>query len=278
MIQLEITSSEDTTLTEALQKLYPELSNTKLKKFYQQSRVMRNYFLAENDIPVQKGDKISILKKPSFAGTLLVYYEDKDVLVVEKPAFLLSVDSDKNPGTSVHSSLKRTYGLTFPVQRLDRETTGVMVFARTREGKESFWHQFEERSVERTYLAITYGVFKEKQGTWKSFLLEGEDMLMKMDERGKEAITHFEVKKIIRGTYSLISCKLETGKKNQIRVQAADQGHPLIGDSRYGTDRKGSPLMLHAQKLSFTHPVTGKRLSFTSPIPKHFKKITSKMS
>jgi 23S rRNA pseudouridine1911/1915/1917 synthase len=278
MIQLELISSEDTTLTEALLKAYPDLSSTKLKKFYAQNRVMKNNFLAEKDSPLLKGDKLSILKKPSFAGNLTVYYEDKDVLVVEKPAFLLSVDSDKNPGTSVHSSLKRTYGLTFPVQRLDRETTGVMVFARTREAKESFWHQFEERLVERSYLAITYGVFKEKMGTWRSFLLEGEDLRMKMDSRGQEAITHFEVKKIIRGSFSLISCKLETGKKNQIRVQAAHEGHPLIGDSRYGDDKKGSPLLLHAQKLSFTHPVTGKKLSFISPIPKHFRKITSKMS
>lgn len=273
MIQLQITTTEDTTLFELLEKAFPGTSKTKIKKFFQQNRIMRNQFLTTKDTNLKKAEEVIILKKPNFANDLLVYYEDKDIIVVEKPAYLLSVDADNNPGHSVHASLKRKYGQVFPVQRLDKETTGVMVFALTRAAKDFFWKQFEEKKVKRTYLSIAYGSIKEQKGVWRSFLLEGKDKKMTVNKKGKEAITHFLVKKRIKNAYTYLRCRLETGRKNQIRIHASSVGHPLVGDSRYGSDKKGKPLYLHAHELSFTHPRTKKNMSFISPIPNHFRKI-----
>jgi 23S rRNA pseudouridine1911/1915/1917 synthase len=272
MIQLTTTTEEEILLSDLLQKLYPDLSQGKIKKLYQQSRVMRNNFVAEKDCQLKKNELISILKKPNFIKDMIIYYEDEDIVVLEKPAFTLSVDSEKNPGVSIHSTLKRYYGSVFPVQRLDRETTGVMVFALTREAKDSFRGQFMDKSVEREYIAVVHGAIKEKNGIWKCFLKECGDMKMRVSNAGIEAITHYKVNKTVGSLYSFISCKLETGKKNQIRVQSAHAGHPIIGDSRYGTDQKNKTLFLHAHKLAFTHPRTGKRLSFISPIPNEFRK------
>jgi 23S rRNA pseudouridine1911/1915/1917 synthase len=272
MIQLDMTTEEKGSLTDLLMKLYPDLSKNKLNNFYRQNRVVRNDFVAQKDSDLKIGEKISILKKPQFLGDLLIYYVDKDIIVLEKPAFLLSVDSDKAPGISVHSSLKRRYGAVYPVQRLDRETTGVMVFALSREAKESLRKQFEEKLVGREYAALTHGALKEKSGTWRTFLKEGGDMKMRVAKEGVLAITHFNVIKTVRGVYSFIKCRLETGKKNQIRVHASYAGHPLVGDSRYGDAKKGGRLFLHAHKLTFTHPTRDKPMNFISPIPREFHK------
>ncbi len=273
MIEIHTITDEKTRLYDVLKKLYPDLSNSKLKKFLNQNRVMRNTFLETQDTDVDKGEKISVLRKPNFVMDLLVYYEDKDIIVLEKPPFILSVDSDSAPGASVHSTLKKRYGAVFPVQRLDRETTGVMVFALTREAKEVFKSQFEAKTVTREYVAILHGIPKEKSGVWNFPIKESFDMKMLVDDTGVEAITHFSVKKGIKGRYSFIKCRLETGKKNQIRIHASHVGHPVLGDSRYGTDKRGSPLFLHAHKLGFTHPTTGKSMEFISPIPSNFSKI-----
>lgn len=272
MIQLDIITEEKGSLTDLLMRLYPDLSKNKLSNFYKQNRVMRGGFIAPKDSDLKIGEKISILKKPQFLGDLLIYYVDKDIIVLEKPAFLLSVDSDKAPGISVHSSLKRRYGAVFPVQRLDRETTGVMVFALSREAKESLRKQFEEKKVGREYVALALGTIKEKQGTWRSFLKEGGDMKMRVAKEGVLAITHFKVEKTIKGLYSFLKCRLETGKKNQIRIHASHAGHPLVGDSRYGDAPKNGRLFLHAHKLTFTHPTRDKTMSFISPIPREFQK------
>ena len=273
MIEIHTITDQSTRLNEVLKKLYPDFSNSKLKKLLNQNRVMRNTFLETQDIDLEKGEKISVLKKPNFVMDLLVYYEDKDIIVLEKPPFVLSVDSDKTPGSSLHSTLKKRYGVVFPVQRLDRETTGVMVFAFTREAKESFRSQFEGKTVTREYAAILHGIPKEKSGVWNFPIKESFDLKMLVDDSGVEAITHFSIKKGIRGRYSFVKCRLETGKKNQIRIHASHVGHPVLGDSRYGTDKKGSPLFLHAHRLGFNHPKTGKLMEFISPIPKGFSTI-----
>ncbi|MCH9812163.1 RluA family pseudouridine synthase [bacterium] len=270
MIQLETITEEKEGLTTLLAKLYPDVSKNKLKNFYTSKRVMRGGFLTIKDTPLKIGEKITILKKPQFLGDLLIYYVDKDIIVLEKPAYLLSVDADNSPGNSVHASLKRRYGSVFPVQRLDRETTGVMVFALSREAKEGLKKQFEEKLVEREYVAIAEGLLKEDKGTWKSFLQEGGDKKMRVAGHGVLAITHFETKKRLKKGATFIRCKLETGKKNQIRVHAAHAGHPLLGDSRYGHGKKGKTLFLHANKLAFFHPIREKKMHFTSPIPKEF--------
>lgn len=273
MIETHTLINEKIRLYEVLKKFYPDFSKSKLKKILNQRRVMRNTFLETEDVELEKNEKISLLKKPNFVMDLLIYYEDADLIVLEKPPFILSVDADHNPGSSVHATLKKRYGAVFPVHRLDRETTGVMAFALSREAKESFRKQFESKTVERQYVAILHGIPKEKSGVWRSHIKESFDMKMVVDDEGVEAITHFSVKKGIKGRYSYVKCQLETGRKNQIRIHASAAGHPLLGDSRYGSDKKGSTLFLHAHTLKFTHPRSGKTMSFISPIPKEFFNI-----
>jgi 23S rRNA pseudouridine1911/1915/1917 synthase len=271
MISLEVITEEEISLTEVLIKIFPDLSKNKLKKVYNQKRVMRNSFLIEKDTLLKKGEKISILKKPNFLRDLVIYYEDKELIVVEKPAFLLSVDSDKDPGNSVHAQLKRRYGAVYPVHRLDRETTGVMVFAFNREMKEALGKLFEQKIIEREYVAIAHGVVPQESGTWKAKLYEGIDKKMRVDSRGKDSTTHYKVLTKSKG-HTFLRCTLSTGRKNQIRAHASHFGYPIVGDTRYGTARKNQPLYLHAQILAFTHPKTSKKLKFTSPIPQGFRK------
>lgn len=272
MIQLDLKTTEKGSISELLEKLYPEVSKNKLKLFFTGHRIMRNSFLAPKDSNLKIGESISILKKPKFLGKIKVYYVDNEIVVLEKPAYLLSVDSDNNPGNSVHSSLKRQLGAVFPVQRLDKETTGVMVFALSRKSKEHLSLQFEQKSVEREYIAIAQGSIETKEGIWKSYLQEGGDKKMKVANSGKLAITHYSVLRTLKDRYTLLRCTLETGRKNQIRIHAAHAGHPLLGDSRYGDCKKNGTLYLHAHKLAFIHPVTGKKMSFISPTPNEFHK------
>ena len=255
MIQLETITEEKEGLTTLLAKLYPDVSKNKLKNFYTSKRVMRGGFLTIKDTPLKIGEKITILKKPQFLGDLLIYYVDKDIIVLEKPAYLLSVDADNSPGNSVHASLKRRYGSVFPVQRLDRETTGVMVFALSREAKEGLKKQFEEKLVEREYVAIAEGLLKEDKGTWKSFLQEGGDKKMRVAGHGVLAITHFETKKKDskkEQPSSAASWKLE--RKTKFAYMLHTQATLSLEIAAMGMGKKG--------KLSFYTPIN---LPFSTP-------------
>jgi len=270
MISLKLKIDQDISLLDLLEKHFSGMSKNKLKKVFSQNRILRNGYLFDKDAQISKDEEITILKKPSFFSDITIYHEEKDLIVVEKPPFMLSVDKDNAPGNSLHSILKKKYGAVFPVHRLDKETTGVMVFALNRETKEFLGKQFEDRSVKREYLAVTDGIIKEDSKVLSFKLFEGADMKMRVDGRGKDAKTTVNVLKRLKNT-SLVKCILSTGRKNQIRAHLSHIGHGIVGDSRYGTYKKKSPLFLHAQTLSFTTP-SGKRLEFISPIPKHFRK------
>lgn len=272
MIQLTHHNKEKKNLDDLLKELFPDVSSSKLKKIYQQHRILRNGFLASKDCLLKVGDKIEILKKPTFLKDLLIYYEDNDCIVLEKPAGLLSVDSDRRPGESIHSTLKRRYGAIFPVHRLDKETTGVMVFTKNRASKEHLGKQFENKAVERAYVAIVESHIESDQGTWNFPLEEGKDLKVRVSKAGRPAITNYTVLKRLKSGYTYVECSLKTGRKNQIRAHASHVGHSLLGDCRYGKAKKGSRLFLHAKSLVFTHPRREKKISFISPIPKDFKK------
>ena len=273
MIQLQLKISEKKRIQDVLTQHFDGISHSKLKKIYQQNRVLVNNFLIKKDNFVNSGDQVAILSKPFFINDIMIYYQDNSIIVVEKPSYTLSVDTDKTPGYSLHSTLKRRYGLVFPVHRLDRETSGVMVFALSRKAKDSLDSQFEKRTVEREYLSILEGCISCDNGTWNKPLEEGLDMKMYVKKSGKPSITRFSLISHINKRYSYIKCKLETGRKNQIRAHAASYGYPVLGDNRYGSAKKSKILYLHAHKLSFLHPEKDKIMSFISPIPYTFKKI-----
>ncbi len=197
-----------------------------------------------------------------------IYFEDRDLIVVEKPVGLLSVASLMTDD-SLHTIIKRWRRKVWPVQRLDRETSGVMVFALNERAKEGLKGQFMDHSIGREYCGIVCGELTGS-GTWQSKLKEDKNYFVRSHPDGELAITHYEALSSLPKKTTLVKFVLETGKKNQIRVHASEAGFPLLGDTKYGSS-SWKRLALHAHKLSFIHPATKKELSFTSSPPPQFQ-------
>ncbi|OGN62615.1 MAG: hypothetical protein A3F09_05320 [Chlamydiae bacterium RIFCSPHIGHO2_12_FULL_49_11] len=197
------------------------------------------------------------------------YYHDNEIVVVEKPEGLLSVNSEDESVVSLLYLLKKSLKRdVWPVQRLDRETSGVLVFALTQKARERLKKQFEDHTIERTYYAVLGGQLEEDTGVWKTFLTEDKNLYVHVAREGKLAISRFEVvKRTTKTTH--VRFFLETGKKNQLRVQADHFGHAIVGDPKYDSRKnlKAKRLLLHATDLVFLHPTTNKKMSFRSDPP-----------
>jgi 23S rRNA pseudouridine1911/1915/1917 synthase len=149
-----------------------------------------------------------------------------------------------------------------------------MVFAYTQSAREALQAQFQAHSIDRTYVGIVEGILPEKKGSWQSYLIEDPDYFVRSANVGKLSITHYEVIREMR-KLSLMRFKLETGRKNQIRVHCSEAGHPLTGDEKYGAKTNfAKRLCLHASKLGFIHPTSGKKMEFEIPVPDVFDKLT----
>ena len=231
-----------------------------------------NFPIYINDIVevgvVQKHKKITTLR------SLEILYQDSDLITIHKPAGLLSVGTkqeNKQHALAIlrdQLSNRRKRVTLFPVHRLDRETSGVLLFATSKEMREAVmknWHRSE-----KVYLAIVEGTPKELKGTINQPLrLDEKIYKMHVGEhpKAKKAITHYEVKES-SSTHSLLEVQLETGRQHQIRAHLSWLGHPIIGDERYG--KKGDKMGLHAHKLTIIHPKQNKALTFQVDAPKEF--------
>ena len=211
---------------------------------------------------------------------LTILYEDRDIIVIDKSSGLLTVKATYEKEKTAHhiltayirkGSLKSKKEL-FVVHRLDRDTSGVLVFAKSFEAKENLKLQW--KNVKKKYLAVVHGILTEKNGTITSYLAENEDYevsSVKDPGKGELAKTRYKVIKEAK-KFSLLEIELLTGKKNQIRVHFSEKGHPLVGDDKYG--KKGEPksrLALHSHYLTFKHPHSGKELTFEAEVPVFFK-------
>ena len=205
-----------------------------------------------------------------------ILHEDPDVIVIEKASGILSCATRRGGEEySVESALTdyvrkgqaRSQKCVYLVHRLDRETSGVMMVAKTPEAQEYFRANWNDLT-EKTYLARVHGHLEDKEGEFESYLAENPKTLMvhsvKNPAHGKLARTLYRVLSEKGGT-SLVEVQLKSGRKNQIRVHFAEAGHPVVGDARYGHDR--GPLLLHAWRLAFVHPHSGKRLAFETERP-----------
>lgn len=213
---------------------------------------------------------------------LSVVYEDEELLVVEKPAGLLSIATAKEKRDTMYSLLSEYVkehneeNKIFVVHRLDRETSGLMLFAKSEEVKFHLQELWNSTIVERSYIAVVEGYVEKSQGVITSYLVEGKTFKVHSSQNpnfGKKATTNYEVLKKNK-SYSLLKVNLETGRKNQIRVHMQDIDHPIVGDKKYGAT--SSPLKrlgLHAQQLSFIHPLSGKKLFFETKIPGSFLRL-----
>jgi 23S rRNA pseudouridine1911/1915/1917 synthase len=278
-------------LLDALAALYPDSTRTTLRQMLQNERVRVNRQVEKNarrdlavDDVVEVGQKtIQIALPPD----LSLLHEDDDVIVVFKANGLLTVATEREREATaqayLNDYLRQKGGDRIQVvHRLDRETSGVLVFAKTVEAREALKDKFAEHDVDRIYVAIIEGKMREERGTIRSHLRERRDLRMEsVDLRGpvpedaKHAVTHYRTI-ATNGAYSMLEITLETGRKNQIRTHLSEEGHPVVGDKMYGsTVNPLGRLGLHAKLLGFDHPSTGKRMVFTAPIPKIFQKLVS---
>lgn len=279
---MEKTIPQDMTLAEAARLLYPESSRRTLKNWLALGRfsVDGAVLKRENDW-VKEGQIVSSQEKfqrPRHAYQLQVVYEDRFLIAVEKPAGLLTVPLDEGlDKPHALGFLRQSYNTDqiFAVHRIDRGTSGLLVFARGKDSARRLNELFEAHDIERHYFALVEGHLKKEEGTWENRLKELPSLDVVESPDGKDAITHFEV---IRRSpkYTYLKLRLETGRKHQIRVQCALAGHPVVGDKRYGSLQNPiRRLCLHASFLSFVHPFTKKHLSFSSPLPKEFNRFRS---
>ncbi len=240
--------------------------------------------LAEGDLVVVQYDPHHVpkAKKANWEDrTFSLVYEDDHLVVVDKAAGVLTIPTDHGEMNTLvdrvslyisHSRRKRPAQL---VHRLDREVSGLLVMGKHEAVAQRLIEQFKQRKPQRAYAAIVAGLVPTDSGTIETHLGTNKSLdrfSTRPSAHTELAITHFEVQRRLSDT-TLLRVQLETGRRNQIRVHLAEQGHPVLGDPRYGKDRSGHPrwvrrrLALHAQTLGFDHPVTGKPMLFESPLP-----------
>lgn len=272
---------EPSELLKYLHEMMPDRSRKSVKSLLSRGQILVNgTSTTQFDKPLKAGDHVQIEKSTSKHHAsirgLKVLHEDNDIIVVEKEAGLLSIASAKENRFTAYRLLSdymqsvNPKNRIFIVHRLDKDTSGVMIFAKNKMVQKKLQDNWDENVSERTYVALVEGNVK-KNGTITSYL--SEDNMLKMHssnnpENGKKAITHYKVLNTTRG-FSLLRVNLETGRKNQVRVHMSDLGHPVVGDRKYGArTRPIKRLGLHAHAIAFKHPGTGKKVRFESPVPK----------
>lgn len=264
---------------EALKSLYPDSSRRTLQTWLEKGRFMLDGKpLLKGNTVLQKGQVVTSREtfRPPKVPRVPILYEDRYLIVIDKPEGLLSTPLDDGEAEQhALGLLREAYGSDqiFAVHRIDRETSGALLFARGKAATEKLNALFEQHDLEREYFAIVEGNVREKEGSWQCPLLELPNFRVVESIDGKMAITHFSV--IHRSSkYTYLKLVLETGKKHQIRVHCQRAGHPVVGDVRYGsTENPLRRLCLHAHSLTLVHPFTRKKMTFRSPLPKSFQTI-----
>ena len=292
-------------LDRALADTVPTLSRERLKALIRSGALQSQAVGAVRDpaLKVRGGEAFMLtVPEPTPAHNeaqdipLRVVFEDEHLLVVDKPAGLVVHPAAGNPdGTMVNAllhhcggTLSGIGGVARPgiVHRIDKDTSGLLVVAKSDVAHEGLARQFAAHSIERRYLAITTGVPKASEGTVDAPLARSSTNRKKISivdgDRGKRAVTHWRRLQVLRDA-ALVECRLETGRTHQVRVHMASLGHPLLGDPVYGSSRKNSRDLLkrlnfdrqalHATELGFVHPVTKHRLSFASGMPADMQEL-----
>lgn len=298
-----------TTLLELMQAKLGGMSVTSIKQLLRARRVQVNGAITtRGDQALNAGDEVTILSQ---AGTttlhhpkLSLVYEDDYLLVVNKKQGLLTVPTNPDSAETTALSILKAYvrrqhprNNVYVVHRLDRETSGLLVFAKTPQLQEYMRTYWRQLVTKRTYIALAEGIFAEPKGTITTWLTEDKRNAMvyssPVDDGGQKAVTHYEVlgtrciepakgsanipaAAMVDGKIclSLVALNLETGRTNQIRVHLASIGHPVVSDRKYGHGNSFAPvdrLCLHARILEFIHPATEQVVHFETPVPKEFK-------
>lgn len=284
---LHLTVKEDKPLLEFLLDSMENTSRTKIKSTLQGRGVKVNgKVITQFDYPLKSGMKVAVSRSKQNAEMfknryIKIVYEDRYIVVVEKNVGILSMaagHSSLNVKTVLDSYFKtsRQKCTAHVVHRLDRDTSGLMIYAKDMQTEQILEHEWHDIVYDRRYVAVVSGEMEDDYGTMTSWLKDNKAYITyssPYDNGGKYAVTHFHT--LDRTTdHSLVEFRLETGRKNQIRVHSADMGHPVCGDIKYGNgDDPIGRLCLHAYVLCFYHPITRRRMEFETPIPVNFRKL-----
>lgn len=282
-----VNQGEEIGLMNYLSVIMPDSKRTDIKRWMKFGHVKVNgNVVTAFDYPVSNGAEIELNLTRPFPvfrhHRLQLVYEDDDIIVVNKGYGLLSVGTGAPANGKTGKPQETAYNILrdyvktqnprnkiFVVHRLDRHTSGLMMFAKSVEMQEAMQHNWNNMVLSRKYVALVEGNVKENEGVVRSLLEENSafKVYSNNDGDGKPAVTRFRVLKRNRAT-TLVEFELDTGRKNQIRVHASDMGHPIVGDVKYGGHVSGlHRLALHAQTLRFAHPRTRRDMHFTSEIP-----------
>jgi len=262
----------------------PSKSRSEVKSLLAHRQILvDNEVITQYNHPLKVGQevvvnwtKVLVEKQPQ---GLKIVFEDSDIIIIEKQAGLLSIATATEKEQTAYSILSEHVkkrdpkNKIFVLHRLDRETSGVMMFAKNEKVQKLLQNAWKETVLERIYVVVVEGSVTKEQGTITSWLTESKTFKVyssRTPNDGQKAVTHYKVLKK-NNHYSLLEVKLETGRKNQIRVHMQDIGHSVIGDKKYGATKQPiGRLGLHAQVLAFRHPITGEEIRYETDIPKEF--------
>ena len=273
-------------LLEFLFSKFPKLSRNAVKS------ILSGHYVAVNGAPVSQfnlkltKDDVVIVSKQRISKKnrqdLPIIFENDEFIVINKPSGLLTVPSDNEKGRTAYRMVNDyvqqidKHNRVFVVHRLDEDTSGVLMFAKNSKIKDILQKNWADIVLERGYYAVVEGKMEKHEATLTNYLKENALNLMYVTQdkaSGKKCITHYKVIKS-NSEYSLLDINIDTGRKNQIRVQLGHIGHHVVGDDKYGEPKDPlKRLGLHAYKLKFIHPVTKKTFEFKTEMPKEFAKI-----
>lgn len=272
-----------------------DISRSQLQKWIEDGHVTVNGQTIKAKYKLKAGDQVEIIpeapQKIDLAPEKIpldIVYEDDDVIVVNKPSGMVVHPAPGHPNHTLvnallyHSPLSTINGEFRPgiVHRIDKDTSGLLMIAKNDLAHRSLAAQLKAKTNQREYVALVHGVIKEAQGTVNAPIGRSKKDRKKQAivEDGRHAVTHFKVLKRYQH-YTLVSCRLETGRTHQIRVHMAYIGHPLVGDPLYGPRKTltGHGQYLHARLLGFKHPRTGVEMTFTAPLPDYFNEVLNRL-
>ena len=274
-------------------------SRSYIQKLIKENHVTVNQKPVKANYRLSLGDRVEIdlpeAKEPDIKPEdipLDILYEDKDIIIVNKPKQMVVHPAPGHYSQTLVNALMYHCGFELSgingtmrpgiVHRIDMDTTGSLVACKNDMAHQSLSKQLKEHSIRRIYVAIVHGNIKEEDGTVNAPIGRHPTERKKMSihsRNGREAITHYQVLERF-GNYTYIQCELETGRTHQIRVHMASLGHPLLGDTVYGSSKNPYHLQgqaLHAMILGFRHPATGEYMEFTAPLPEYFEKLLEKL-
>ena len=270
---------ENEILIEFLKKTFSNLSKNNVKSLLHNEKVFVNgNMTTKYNYELNVGDTVEIRER--VAKNIDIIYEDKDIIVINKPSGLLTVATEKEKNkTAYHLVMeylkkKNKNNRIFIIHRLDKDTSGIIMFAKNERAKHLYQDNWNDIVKKRCYYAVIDGKMENKEGTIKSYLKENGNMVYSVKDRsGKLAVTEYKVLKE-RKNISLLDINLKTGRKNQIRVHMKENKTPILGDLKYGEKSKLiNRLALHAYKLELINPVTKKLLIFEASMPNEIKTL-----